>query len=135
LARFCQALIESLFEYLDQPRGAGLADSLKQQLDEAAQSLDQVIQGDLYQFGKRKAAAFSTYSEVRTLVEVLGPEAEIKKAVALIRSTLKGGSGQRVRARQLIDLFSKLRAKALWDFQQTVAPEDPIESRELSAAH
>jgi hypothetical protein len=135
LARFCQRLIESLFEYLDEPgKAATINDSLREQLVAASSSLEKVTQGDLYQFGQRKAVAFNSYSQVRTLVEVLGSDDEITKAVGVIRQMLEGQSGQRARAKQLIDLFSRLRAKALWDFEQTQS-ENSVESSELSPAH
>jgi len=128
LAHFSHDLIASLFDYIDakQPNA-----EFSRRLADALQSLEDVKKGDLYKFGQRqkRSAALSTSEQVRTLNEIWS-EPEIEHAIDLIRR-LKG-EPQKHRtadAQKLINLFSRLRAKALWNFEQSV-PRPPAELRE-----
>ncbi len=128
LARFCQDLIASLFDYLDGRAGA----ALRQQLTEALQSLEAVKTGNLYQFGQKRLAAFGTYEQLQTLA--VWSEAEADEAILLLRRLLQDHPNDRAQdARQLIGLFSKLRAKALWNFEQS-PPALPIGASEPAPA-
>jgi len=116
LARFCQDLIESLYAYVE----GHLGPSLALNLENAARSLEAVKSGDLYRFGQKKAAAFGSSEQVRTLAEIWS-DTEMAEALDLIRHLLEGPHlGRKADARLLIKLFSRLRDKALWNFEQTV---------------
>jgi len=130
LAHFSHDLIASLFDYIDskQPSAA-----LSQRLDEALQSLEDVKSGNLYKFGQKRSAALSTSEQVRTLDEIWS-DTQIDEAIALIkRLKPEQQKHRKTDAQKLIKLFSKLRAKALWNFEQSV-PRPLTESRELILA-
>jgi len=125
LAHFSHDLIERLFEYID---GKHQSLELSHQLAEALQSLEDVKAGDLYKFGLKRSAAIGTSEQVRTLEEIWsGPE--IDKVIGLIKRLKDEPLKHRpADARKLIELFSKLRAKALWNFEQSV--RRPVDLRE-----
>jgi hypothetical protein len=117
LARFSHELIVSLYDLLD---GNSNGD-LKRQLKEAIEALKAVREGDLYRFGQRRAAAFGTVEQVQTL-NTIWSKADIHNAIRLMDGLLSESARphRADSAQQLIDLLSKLRTKALWNFEQTV---------------
>jgi len=128
LARFCQDLIASLFEYLDGHSGR----ALRRQLTDALRSLEVVKTGNLYQFGQKRLAAFGTYEQLQTLA--VWSDTEVDDAVRLLRRLLEDHPNDRDQdARELIGLFSRLRAKALWNFEQS-PPAVTIVAREAAPA-
>jgi hypothetical protein len=126
LAHFSHDLIASLFDYIDSKE---LNAAFSQRLTDALQSLEDVREGDLYKFGQKRSAALGTSEQVRTLNEIWD-EKEIDQAIALIRRLKDEPQKHRkVDAQKLIKLFSRLRAKALWNFEQSV-PRPPAELKE-----
>jgi hypothetical protein len=123
LAEFCQSIISSLWDYVD---GAELLpESI---LREALQALQAVKSGDSYKFGQKPAAALGSYEQVRTLEEVLRTPEQFDDAVKLTAELLgtDAEGEKKVRAKKVIELFSKLQKKALWNFEQPkqTAPPD-----------
>jgi len=68
---------------------------------------------------QRRAAAFASYEQLRTLEEVWKPE-ERAKAKQMIQAILREPENPKVKpaANDLINLFSKLQDQALWNFEQ-----------------
>jgi hypothetical protein len=130
LAHFSHELVASLFDYIDSKQPSA---SFSQQLADALQSLEDVKNGDLYKFGQKRSAALSTSEQVRTLNEIWS-EPDIDQAIALIgRLRDQPQQHRKADAKKLIKLFSRLRAKALWNFEQSV-PRPPAEVREPAPA-
>ena len=123
LAEFCQSIISSLSDYVG--GGAGLPTGT---LEHARTALESVKSGDPYKFGQRAAAALGSYEQVRTLEEVWRQQ-QINDALDLTLELLRiGGSTEAegtVKAQRLIDLFSKLQARALWNFEQPKRTSPP----------
>jgi hypothetical protein len=121
LAEFCQSIISSLFDYLD---GAPLPTDI---LREARAALEAVKSGDPYKFGQRTAAALGSYEQVRTLEEVW-IEPQLDDALKLTSDLLSDdvADDRAAKAGRIIELFSKLQGKALWNFEQPkqTAPPD-----------
>ena len=121
LAEFCQSIISSLCDYLD---GTPLPTDI---LRDARAALEAVKSGDPYKFGQRTAAALGSYEQVRTLEEVW-TEPQLDDALKLTSDLLSDdGPGDRAaKAGRIIELFSKLQGKALWNFEQPkqTAPPD-----------
>jgi hypothetical protein len=121
LAEFCQGIISPLWDYVD-----GAAPLPAEILGKASQALQSVKSGDSYKFGQRPAAALGSYEQVRTLEEVLRTP---DSALRLTEELLDPGAAEgdtKARAREVIELFSKLQRKALWNFEQPkqTAPPD-----------
>ncbi len=116
LAEFCQSIISSLSDYAD-----GKEDLPAAELERAKTALESVKSGDPYKFGQRAAAALGSYEQVRTLEEVWRPQ-QVDDALGLTLALLhsEGGAEAEVtaRAQKLIELFLKLQARALWNFEQ-----------------
>jgi hypothetical protein len=98
-------------------------------LRKASQALQSVRSGDSYKFGQRPAAALGSYEQVRTLEEVLRTPQQFEDALKLTADLLDPDAAEdstKVRAREAIELFSKLQTKALWNFEQPkqTAPPD-----------
>ena len=124
LAEFCQQVIASLWDYLD-----GTAPLPEPILSGALLKLQAVKSGDSYKFGQKPAAALGSYEQVRTLEEVFRTPEQFDDAIKLtakLLSTEAPNDARRQRARTVIELFSKLQKKALWNFEQPkqTAPPD-----------
>jgi len=127
LAEFCQGVISPLWEYVD-----GAAPLPTDILRKASQALQSVRSGDSYKFGQRPAAALGSYEQVRTIEEVWRTPQQLDGALKLTDELLDPHAAEgatRDRARDVIDLFSKLQTKALWNFEQPkqTAPPDVAE--------
>ncbi len=124
LAEFCQRIISSLWDYAD---GAEpLPESI---LREAFRALQAVKSGDSYKFGQRPAAALGSYEQVRTVEELLRTPEQFDDAVNLTAELLDADAAEdvkKVQAKKVIELFSRLQKKALWNFEQPkqTAPPD-----------
>jgi hypothetical protein len=130
LAEFCQEVISSLLDYIN-----GSSRLQANTLTKVLRALRSVQSGDPYSFAQRSAAAFSSYEQIRTLEEALSKQ-EIDEAVKLTKELLAGtGAGPRKRAtaKKLMALFSRLRTKALWNFEQPKQTPPP-DLRELCEA-
>jgi hypothetical protein len=112
LALFAQEIVSVLMEYVDENK----SDNLNATLGKALSSLEGAESGSVSQ---RRAAAFSSYEQLRTLDEVWKPS-ERDKAKRMIQAILRQPKSSRARpaANSLIDLFSKLQDQALWNFEQ-----------------
>jgi hypothetical protein len=123
LAEFCQSIISSLSDYADGKEGLPAAE-----LERAKAALESVKSGDPYKFGQRAAAALGSYEQVRTLEEVWKPQ-QIDDALGLALELLRTGGGTQAggtaQAQKLIDLFLKLQARALWNFEQPKRASPP----------
>jgi hypothetical protein len=125
LAEFCQGIISSLWDYVD-----GTAPLPKEILEGALKALRSVKSGDSYKFGQRPAAALGSYEQVRTLEEVLRTPQQFEDAIAVTADLLSDPGviedETKVKAKKVIELFSKLQTKALWNFEQPkqTAPPD-----------
>ncbi len=124
LAEFCQSIISSLCDYVE-----GEANLPTITLKSARAALEAVKSGDPYRFGQRTAAALGSYEQVRTLEEVWRPQ-QIDDALGLTIELLgtegsEEGAGT-AKAKGLVELFLKLQARALWNFEQPkqTAPPD-----------
>jgi hypothetical protein len=127
LAEFCQGVISPLWDYVD-----GAAPLPTDILRRASQALQSVRSGDSYKFGQRPAAALGSYEQVRTLEEVWRTPQQLDGALKLTDELLDPYAAEgttKVRARKVIELFSKLQTKALWNFEQPkqTAPPDVAE--------
>lgn len=122
LAEFCQDIIASLSDYVN-----GTTELPVQVLQEALKALQAVKSGDPYKFGRKTAAALGSYEQVRTLEEVW-KEPQLDEAVRLTSELLSNAvlDDKPIKARRIIDLFSRLQTKALWNFEQPkeTAPPD-----------
>lgn len=120
LALFAQEIVSVLMEYVDENSDQ----RLKPALEEALNSLE-VAEGALVP-SQRRALAFASYEQLRTLEEVWKP-AERRKAKQLILTIQQEPEKRKAvsAANKLIDLFSKLQDQALWNFEQPrpVSPE------------
>jgi len=124
LAEFCQRIISSLWDYAD-----GTAPLPQSNLQEASRALQAVKSGDAYKFGQKPVAALGSYEQVRTLEEVLRTPEQFDQAVNLIAELLDADAAEgakKTRAKKVIEIFSKLQKKALWNFEQPkqTAPPD-----------
>jgi hypothetical protein len=123
LAEFCQSIISSLFDYAD-----GKAALPVGELERAKTALESVKSGDPYKFGQRAAAALGSYEQLRTLEEVWRPQ-QIDDALGLTLGLLRSKDGAEAevtaKAQKLIELFSKLQARALWNFEQPKRTSPP----------
>jgi hypothetical protein len=122
LAEFCQKIISSLWGYVD---GASLP---RQILQDASRALEAVRSGNSYKFGQRPVAALGSYEQVRTLAEVWNTQ-QVGDVLSLTAELLDPDATEdltKVRAKEVIKLFSKLQMKALWNFEQPkqTAPPD-----------
>jgi len=126
LAEFCQSIISPLYDYAE-----GTAPLPTATLEKARVALESVTSGDPYRFGQRTAAALGSYEQVRTLEEVWRTPQQINGALELTVELLGSAGGTESkeatsRAKELIELFLKLQARALWNFEQPkqTAPPD-----------
>jgi len=116
LAEFCQSIIWPLCDYVE-----GTASLPTATLEKMRAALQSVTSGDPYRFGQRTAAALGSYEQVRTLEEVWKTPEQINSALELTVALLDDGGGTAdttSKAKMLIDLFLKLQATALWNFEQ-----------------
>jgi hypothetical protein len=120
LARFCQGVISSLYIYLDKGE---LPNAVLEQSLEAIRS---VQVGDPYRFSGGTAEALGSYEQVRTLEEVWKIK-HLNEAVELTSALLREGTieDKSAKAKRVIELFSKLQAKALWNFEQAKQTPPP----------
>jgi hypothetical protein len=114
LALFAQEVVSVLMEYVDENRRS---DKLNPALDKALKSLEATTPASAS--SRRRAAAFSSYEQLRTLEEVWKPQ-EREKAKKMIVAILRAPDSPKAKpaANKLIDLFSKLQDHALWNFEQ-----------------
>jgi hypothetical protein len=119
LAEFCQSVIAGLMDFID--GGASTATSaLRSRLREAHQSFEAISSGQLHALARPTSTTpFGTFEQVRTLQEVWD-DAQLGTAVRLIKRLLAPSAKQQKleSAQRLIELFSKLQTKALWNFRQ-----------------
>lgn len=123
LAEFCQEIISSLWNYVD-----GAAPLPMPILQVALQALKAVRSGDSYKFGQRPVAALGSYEQVRTLAEVWNTQ-RVDEVLTLTAELLDPDATEgatKVGATRVIELFSRLQTKALWNFEQPkqTAPPD-----------
>ena len=113
LALFAQQVVSVLMEFVDEQKTVRLKDSL----NEALNSLQHA--NDPSASPSRKAMAFKSYEQIRTLDEVW-TDSDRKKAIRMMRAILRAPSSSRSKevANDLIDLFSNLQNQALWNFEQ-----------------
>jgi hypothetical protein len=113
LALFAQEVVSVLMEYVDENK----SQNLKMALDEALSSLKGAESASVS--SQRRAAAFASYEQLRTLEEVWKPE-ERAKAKRMIQEILREPDSPKAKpaANDLINLFSKLQDQALWNFEQ-----------------
>ncbi len=121
LALFAQEIVSVLMQYVDEDK----SDNLRITLNEALSSLRGA--GSASFPGHRRAAAFTSYEQLRTLEEVW-KQRERDKARRKIQIILRRPRDPKAKpaANDLIDLFSKLQDQALWNFEQPrpVSPGD-----------
>jgi hypothetical protein len=121
LALFAQEIVSVLMQYVDEDK----SDNLRTTLNEALISLRDA--GSASVSGRRRAAAFASYEQLRTLDEVW-KQRERDKARRMIQVILRKPRDPKAKpaANSLIDLFSKLQDQALWNFEQPrpVSPGD-----------
>ena len=127
LAEFCQNIISSLSDYVE-----GTAKLPRANLKKALEVLQSARSG--YPLGPKPALALSGYEQVRTIEDAWkNPQRAIKLAAELLGLSAGRESEGQAKAQKVIDLFSDLQAKALWNFEQprrTIPPD----ARELCAA-
>jgi hypothetical protein len=122
LAEFCQELIDSLSDYVE-----GKAELPREILERTVDALQAVKKGDLYRFGQRPAAALGSFEQMRTLEQVLRSRAQVDEALAATSALLAETPHDHANAKAVIDLFTRLQTKALWNFEQpTPAPAPDI---------
>jgi hypothetical protein len=111
LALFAQEVVNVLMEFVDENK----RQELKPALDEALNSLEGVASVS----SQRRAAAFTSYEQLRTLEEVWKPE-QRDRAMEMIQTILRAPEDPKTKAvaNNLIVLFSKLQEQALWNFEQ-----------------
>lgn len=115
LAEFCQSIIASLSDYVE-----GKKQLPAEILQNAVTALDSVRNGDPYRFGQRSAAALGSYEQVRTLEacwKAPDQNAAAELTAALLRNRDDVGD-DKANARKVIELFSRLQTRALWNFEQ-----------------
>ena len=126
LAEFCQRVISSLADYLE-----GTQPIPTETLQNAVAALQSVRSGDPYRFGQKTAAALGSYEQVRTLEECWKTPQQIATVADLTAAVLRNEdlTEQRADARKVIELFSTLQKKALWNFERPrhSAPTDLLE--------
>jgi hypothetical protein len=121
LALFAQGVVSALMDFVDEGKDENLDSTLQEALTslEGAESASAPL--------RRRAAAFSTYEQLRTLVEVWKKK-DRDKARKIIGRILREPDSPKAKpaANNLIDLFSKLQDQALWNFEQPrpVSPSD-----------
>jgi len=117
LAEFCQPVIGSLSDYVE-----GTAPLREDALRGAQIALQFVKEGAPYSFGGRTAAALGNYDQVRTLEEAWRDPEDFADVIKLTSDLLNNSDllkdDRTAKARRLINLFLKLQAKALWNFEQ-----------------
>lgn len=113
LALFAQEVVSVLTEYVDENESRKLKTALK----DALNSLKGAERASVS--SQRRAAAFASYEQLRTLEEVWKPEERVK-AKQMIQAILREPENPKAKpaANDLINLFSKLQDQALWNFEQ-----------------
>jgi hypothetical protein len=113
LALFAQEVVSALLQYVDEDKN----DNLNTALEGALGSLE--VAESVTVASHRRAAAFTSYEQLRTLDEVWKPS-ERDKAKRMIQVILRQPRSSRAKpaANSLIELFSKLQDQALWNFEQ-----------------
>jgi hypothetical protein len=122
LAEFCQSIIAALYDYLD-----GATPLPTEVLQKALSALQSVKSGDPYKFGQRPTAALGSYEQVRTLEEAWRTQPQLDDVINRTLDLLNSpGGGDHAKASELIKDFSKLQARAFWNFEQPkqTAPPD-----------
>jgi hypothetical protein len=121
LALFAQGVVSALMDYVDEDK----SESLVSTLQEALASLKGAEAGTTQLH--RRAVAFATYEQLRTLDEVWKPR-DRANAKRIIEQIIRDPAGSKAKpaADRLIDLFSRLQDQALWNFEQPrpVSPGD-----------
>jgi hypothetical protein len=121
LALFAQEVVSVLMQYVDDNK----SDNLRAALKGALNSLKGAESASVP--AHRRAAAFTSYEQLRTLEEVW-KQREREKAKRMIKIILDKPRDPKARpaANDLIELFSKLQDQALWNFEQPrpVSPGD-----------
>lgn len=114
LALFAQEVVSVLIKYVDEDQNQ----KLRPALEEALQSLEAAEPKAEVQ-SHRRAAAFTNYEQLRTLEEVWKPT-DREEAKRMIQTVLQEPQNPNAKpaANRLIDLFSRLQDRALWNFEQ-----------------
>ena len=125
LALFAQEIVSVLMQYVDEDK----SDNLKTALNGALSSLKGAEGASVP--AHRRAAAFTSYEQLRTLDEVWKQQ-ERNKAKQMIKIILHKPKDPKAKpaANDLIELFSKLQDQALWNFEQP-RPVSPGDMRRL----
>jgi len=113
LALFAQEVVSVLIEYVDEEK----SDNLDAALNKALSSLKGAESSSVS--SPPRAAAFTSYEQLRTLEEVW-KRRDRDKAKRMILEVLRQPRSSKAKpaANSLIDLFSKLQDQALWNFEQ-----------------
>jgi hypothetical protein len=113
LALFAQEVISVLTDYVDENESRRLKTALKEALISLRGAESASVSS------QRRAAAFASYEQLRTLEEVWKPE-ERAEAKRMIQAILREPENPKAKpaANGLINLFSKLQDQALWNFEQ-----------------
>jgi len=114
LALFAQEVVSVLIKYVDEEQNQKLESALQ----DALSSLEAAEPKAAVQ-SHRRAAAFTNYEQLRTLEEVWKP-ADREAAKQMLQTVLREPRNPDAKsaANKLIDLFSRLQDRALWNFEQ-----------------
>lgn len=114
LALFAQEVVAVLIKYVDDDQDQ----KLRPTLEEAFQSLE-AVEPKAEVLSHRRAAAFTNYEQLRTLDEVWKPidREEAKRMIQMVLQEPRNLNAKPAASR-LIDLFSRLQDRALWNFEQ-----------------
>jgi hypothetical protein len=115
LAEFCQSIITSLSDYVE-----GKNQLSAEILQGPVTALESVRKGDPYRFGQRSAAGLCSYEQVRTL-ETCWKKPDQDAAAEMTAALLQNRDDledDKAKARKVIELFSRLQTRALWNFEQ-----------------
>jgi len=113
LALFAQEMVAVLINYVDDDENL----KLKPTLEDALNSLEAAEPAS--HRSHRRAAAFTTYEQLRTLEEVW-KQPERDDAKQMIQTILRDPRNPEAKptANKLIEWFSRLQDQALWNFEQ-----------------
>jgi hypothetical protein len=113
LALFAQEVVSVLIKFVDEDKNQELRPALEDALNSLQAAEPAAIPAH------RRAAAFTSYEQLRTLEEVW-KQAERESAKRMIQILLHepGNPDAKPAANDLISLFSKLQDQALWNFEQ-----------------
>lgn len=117
LALFAQEIVERLKNFAIDADSTTLVPALEQ----ARKTLSDVKSGEAKRFGRRDAAALSSYQQLSALAKAW-PAQELDLVLRLIGDVIADPKNRKLDVDQLANLFLKLQAQALWSFER---PESP----------